>query len=105
MEVQNTLFEISRPMLIAIGLTTTFALISLIIQALICNVREFISNVRLKYKQKHRFDKSPTAKCYCIDCVYHDHKTGRCQKLRTCNTADDWFCWNAEPRKTEEKND
>lgn len=62
-----------------------------------------IENLKLKYRQKHRFDKPPTAKCYCIDCIYHDNETRRCCKFKTWSTADHWFCWNAEPRKTEEK--
>lgn len=60
-----------------------------------------IENLKLKYRQKHRFDKPPTAKCYCIDCIYHNNETGHCCKFETWHTADNWFCWDAEPRKTE----
>lgn len=66
------------------------------------DVREFINSVKLKYKQKHRFDKAPTAKCYCVDCCYHDNETGRCCKF-DLYTEDDWFCCDGEPRKTEVK--
>lgn len=99
MEVQNTFLGIVMAILMGAGAAAILALISLMITALICNVREFINSVKLKHKQKHRFDKPPTAKCYCIDCIYHDNETGRCCKFKTWHTADNWFCWNAEPRK------
>lgn len=102
MEVQNTFLDIVMLILIAIGAATILALISLMITELVSNVREFINSVKLKHKQKHRFDKPPTAKCYCIDCVHHNNETGRCWRLKNWHTADNWFCWNAEPRKKEE---
>lgn len=102
MEGQNTFLDIVMLILIGIGAAAILALISLMITILISDVREFINSVKLKYKQKHRFDKPPTAKCYCVDCCYHDNETGRCCKFETWYTADNWFCWNAEPRKQEE---
>ena len=63
---------------------------------------EFIDKVKFKYRYKHRFDKPPTAKCYCIDCEYHDNKDGLCSNLNYLYTADSWFCRNADPRKKEE---
>jgi hypothetical protein len=102
MEVQNTFLDIVMLILIAIGAAAILALISLMITILISDVREFINSVKLKYKQKHRFDKAPTAKCYCVDCCYHDNETGRCCKF-DLYTEDDWFCCDGEPRKTEVK--
>ena len=68
---------------------------------------EFIDKVKHKYRYKHRFDKPPTAKCYCIDCEYHDNETGLCYRFGETTkeyrcTADNWFCWEADPRKKEE---
>lgn len=60
------------------------------------HVQEVIENMKLKHYQKHRFDKPPTAKCYCIDCVRHA-KDGRCSKFDGWYTGDAWFCWDAEP--------
>lgn len=91
MNAQNTFLDTVMAILMGAGAAAILALISLMI------------TVKLKHKQKHRFDKPPTAKCYCIDCIYHDNETGRCCKFKTWSTADHWFCWNAEPRKTEEK--
>ena len=70
-------------------------------------LEEFIDNAKYKYRYKHRFDKPPTAKCYCIDCGYHDNKNGRCSGLVEFTsgykyTEDNWFCYNADPRKKEE---
>lgn len=67
-------------------------------------ITELISNLKRNYRYKHRFDKSPTAKCYCVDCVHHNNKTGRCYRFHedsTRLTADCWFCYAAEPRKKE----
>lgn len=63
---------------------------------------ELVSILTWRYKYKHRFDKTPTAKCYCVDCIYRDNKTHRCYRFHEDSTrcvADDWFCYGAEPRK------
>ena len=46
---------------------------------------------------KHRFDKPPTAECYCKDCRLHG-KDNQCFKFNGWRTADEWFCWDAEPK-------
>ena len=55
------------------------------------------------YKYKHRFDKPPTAACYCIDCKFHgdDVDLTRCTKRKDVilDTADEWFCQAAEPKE------
>ena len=59
-----------------------------------------LENLKRIYKYKHRFDKKPTAKCYCIDCKYHDNFIGSCFGFdKNQHTADNWFCWKASPRK------
>ena len=70
-------------------------------------LEEFIDNAKYKYRYKHRFDKPPTAKCYCVDCRYHDNETGRCYRFGETTkeyrcTADNWFCWEAYPCEKEE---
>lgn len=47
---------------------------------------------------KHRFDKPPTAECYCKDCRQHG-EDNQCFKFNGKRTADEWFCWDAEPKK------
>lgn len=92
-----------KEFLMIMGVIASFVLVLLVIMNVIYWLKTLIEKLTLKYKQKHRFDKPPTAKCYCVDCVYHNNETGLCCKFETWNTADNWFCWNAEPRKTEEK--
>lgn len=69
-------------------------------------IRDGIVKFRWRYKYKHRFDKKPIAKCYCIDCEYHG-KNGRCSHLSAIDgpsyyTANDWFCWQADPKNKEQ---
>ena len=73
-----------------------------LIVGLWCGLKELIHTIRYNYRIKHRFDKPPTAKCYCIDCVRHNNETQRCYKFDGWYTADCWFCWDADPRKKED---
>lgn len=69
------------------------------IQKTICDL---ISRKKWEHKYKHRFDKPPTAKCYCIDCTYFG-KNCRASDPNACmshtgwRVAEDWFCWSAYP--------
>lgn len=67
----------------------------------------WINHLIYIYKYRHRFNKSPTARCYCKDCDrWNPHSPqateGRCWRF-DYTTADNWFCWEANPRKTERK--
>ena len=71
-------------------------------------LEEFIDKAKRKYRYKHRFDKPPTAKCYCIDCRHHDNENGRCYRFGETTkeyrcTADNWFCWEADPCEKEKQ--
>ena len=55
-----------------------------------------IRRKRKEYKYKHRFDKSPTAECYCVDRWYRDNENSKCRRYEVC-VADDWFCKDAIP--------
>ncbi|MBQ6503149.1 MAG: hypothetical protein IJI57_04450 [Flexilinea sp.] len=61
-------------------------------------IREVIRRQRIRYKQQHRFDKPPLAKCYCVDCRKFNQASGECRVIGLC-MAEDWFCWSAEPVK------
>ena len=65
--------------------------------------REGIVNLRWHYKYKHRFDKKPIAKCYCIDCEYHGkgNNNNLCL-LHNRYFSNDWFCKDAEPKDKEQ---
>lgn len=85
-----------------------------IVAILICAIMiciflwEFISDTiedfKWAYKRKHRFDKPPTAACYCRDCKYYAkvRDFGKCHRGHiesSWNIADSWFCWQAESLK------
>lgn len=60
-----------------------------VIAAFICYVYlliygtiQIIKSLKSLYKEKHRYDKPPTAKCYCKDCVF---ARKRCGKLECIN--------------------
>lgn len=59
---------------------------------------EKIEELKYDYKVKHRFDKPPLAKCYCIDCKYHEDN-GKCYGFTERYTADNWFCSWAERKR------
>lgn len=86
--------------------TALFAIwiISRLIKDTIVNAYWRLKN---KYMIKHRFDKPPVAKCYCIDCRYGEHFGttadmdsiyGKCmlQKSGTVIRDND-FCCHANP--------
>lgn len=85
-----------------IGLATVIICVCTITACIINWVRHEIDVLRWKYRYKHRFDKLPTAECYCRDCK-HWRYDNSCSKLKGWHTADNWFCWAAEPTKKERK--
>lgn len=78
------------------------AFVIFVVMLAIVMLSDFISisirNAKKRYAIKHRFDKPPIAKCYCIDCKRHSDD-GRCYKFEGWLTADSWFCWDAEPKE------
>ena len=59
-----------------------------------------IHDIKYRHKQKHRFDKKPQAKCYCVDCKYWNAENHQCN-CKSLYTTDSWFCSDAKPRKHE----
>ena len=81
-----------------IGIIVTSVTLFMLCGAFIIFISEKIRDLQRRYKYKHRFDKSPTAKCYCVDCKHHG-KDGKCNDfVMYMRTEDDWFCWRAEPK-------
>jgi len=67
-------------------------------------VRDRIAELIWTYKYKHRFNKPPTAKCYCKDCEYHAESL-KCNNVTWSDryTPDNGFCYEATPRKRKDK--
>lgn len=71
---------------------------------IVCGITEAISTAirerqrkkRKEYEYKHRFDKPPTAECYCVDCWYMDKEENKCRRYEMY-VAEDWFCKDADP--------
>ena len=64
-------------------------------------LRSVVSEWRWQYKYKHRFDKPPTAACYCKDCAWHGKHGYRKEKCGLAGeerfTPDNGFCYEAKP--------
>lgn len=69
-------------------------------------LKDFVSDqivmAKYRYKRKHRFDKDPIAKCYCIDCIYYMSESEVCRRLGKYMIDND-FCSYAEPHKHDPK--
>ena len=83
-----------------LGEATAIAIAFGLVAIAVMLIKEKIKRVRWKCVYKHRFDKPPTAACYCKDCKRHG-EDGRCHKFEKWMTADNWFCWDAEPKDKE----
>jgi len=88
--------------LTTVGAVVIILMIAAMIFAVICAIRQFIRERIWIYKYNHRFDKPPTAKCYCKDCSFYGDFTNRriCRKHKEF-VADDFFCKDADPCEAE----
>lgn len=95
-------------LLFFLGVTVGAVTLAFLAWAIVAEIEGLIKKLVYIYKYKHRFGKPPTAKCYCKDCFnWHPHSPqateGTCCTHSSWHTADNWFCWDAEPRDTERK--
>ena len=61
-------------------------------------IKDIIHESLIARKVKKRFNKPPTAKCYCRDCKDWTPETGKCwDQCNSRSMAPDWFCCFAEP--------
>ena len=79
-----------------LGVVFMALLIVSITEAIATAVRKRTRRKRKEYEYKHRFDKSPVAECYCVDCWYRDNENSKCRR-HELYVADDWFCKDAMP--------
>ena len=81
-----------------IGMAVTGILVIFLIAIIYICILSYIDKLISRYHIKHRYKKSPTAKCYCRDCEQWESETGKCWDQ--CNSrlmAPNWFCCFAEP--------
>ena len=78
-----------------LGVIFMALLIVSITEAIATAVRKRTRRKRKEYEYKHRFDKSPTAECYCVDCWYRDNENSKCRRYNELYVEDDWFCKDA----------
>lgn len=92
-------------LLLTAGMFTLGLLIYAILDGLWKSFKELIRRLIYFAHRKTRFNRKPIAKCYCRDCEnWHPHECkteGTCWAHYKWTTADEGFCWDAEPRKTE----
>lgn len=84
-----------------------FAFIGLIVLMFSVLIHDYIvdaiEHAKYKYKYKHRFDKPPTAKCYCKDCAKWNPENETCGDFyNNRKMADNWFCCFASPMSSKE---
>ena len=85
-----------------IGLFALIAILALAIVIATYEIEKLIDNKKREYQVKHRFDKPPKAKCYCVDCTHYDpidSRTGLCYLSNGKAFTDDHFCAMAEPTR------
>ena len=81
-----------------VGIATCFTFVIFIIIGLYTLIKSGITYLINRYRVKHRFNKKPLPKCYCIDCVNSraDQNGRYCPRVNKY-VANNWFCWEAEP--------
>ena len=90
-----------------VGILTVAGFVIMVSYCAFDALRDVVRDWRWQYKYKHRFDKPPTAACYCKDCKWHSEKDNKCSNVTWADrhTPDNGFCYEAEPRKKDIDND
>lgn len=87
----------------SVGIATVCVIVVIILMIVVDFISNEIHEAMWAYKYKHRFDKPPTAACYCVDCKFHGDTidSTRCTNRKdiVLQTADEWFCQAAEPKE------
>lgn len=82
-----------------IGAGFVISMLIVVLLMVIDSIKDKISDKKRRYQIEHRFDKPPTAKCYCIDCTYYEKEYCKCYHFMVNHIYDDYFCSEATPRK------
>ncbi|MEG2079910.1 hypothetical protein [Chryseobacterium sp.] len=86
-------------LLMMAGFVFSVVVILIIVRGVFVRLKDCIVKLRRRYQYKHRFDKPPIAKCYCVDCKWYSEKYKKCCKFDRWATSDNWFCWDATPKE------
>lgn len=83
------------------GMVFVFVFVLGLLYAIYEWLKDRIDDARWEYKYKHRFDKPPTAACYCKDCKWRSVENGKCSNVTWADrhTPDNGFCYEAEPKE------
>ena len=81
----------------AIGMGVIAGVVAFLFFGLFTIVKEVFHKIRVHYKAKHRFDKPPIAKCYCVDCAHFIKERHECWYNKWSHD-DNHFCAWAEPK-------
>lgn len=98
-EIMKYGLEASKEVLMLIGGVFVMGVFMIFLLSIIDNIKDKISEKKRRYRIEHRFDKPPTAKCYCIDCGYYGEEYHKCYRSMLEHVNDDYFCSEATPRK------
>lgn len=60
---------------------------------------QIIKSLKYLYKERHRYNKPSTAKCYCRDCKFH-RDDRKCHSFVNESTDDSWFFDSVEKSMT-----
>ena len=92
--------EALKSVFAAVGAIALLTVLLCMVLMIICYLTNIIEEARRQHRIKHRFNKPPTAKCYCRDCKFWNPENGECHVSHTAKgycMADNWFCYSAEP--------
>lgn len=93
--------EVILRLLALIGAMAVVGVVLCLVVMLLGWIGEVIGNKRYSYKVAHRFDKPPTAECYCKDCSDWSEEKERCKRF-DYPAPDCGFCWRADLMTREE---
>ena len=80
-----------------IGMMTALGLVITTVMLAYHQILYAIKEYKRKYKIKHRFDKPPLAKCYCVDCNHYLKHNCSLHGI-VYGLQDDFLCKYAEPK-------
>lgn len=91
---------------VLIGMTAFALMIFVVLANIFVSAKERIHLSLKKYRDKHKFKKPPTAKCYCIGCHLwyahdNDRSMGSCGAWTDYHTSAEEFCSRGFPRDDE----